>query len=169
MALSPTVMYAYLNGGETFAAGSVTETPGVQHITASQTSPLTNGTGTGNAQHVVEFQLNVNTSGTTIDLTALTASFGLDQASRNFSSIKGIIIENVDTTNSITIQPGAANGWTGINGATSGNPLTRTPGGWWASFDPSTMGTIDGTHKTVLIAAVAATANVKITFVGVGS
>lgn len=169
MSLNNTTIFASMAGGETFTAGSVTETPGFTHSTASQTTPLTNGTGSGQAQHAVKFPLTVNTSGTTIDLSALSAAFGLDQAARNFSAIKGLIIENVDAANNITVQPGAANGWTGINGAASGNPRTVEVGGYFSFYNPVSGIATSGTNKTVLISASAGTANVIISLVGTGT
>lgn len=169
MSLNTAYCFASLSGGETFTAGSVTESPALTHATASQTAGLSNGSGSGQAQHIVKFPLTVSTGGTTIDLTALTAAFGLDQASRNFSAIKGLIIENVDTTNNITVQPGAANGWTGINGAASGNPRTIEIGGFFSFYNPVNGLATSGTNKTVLISAAAGTASVIVSLVGVGS
>ena len=167
MSLQNTTVFASLAGGETFTAGQVSEAPSFLHQTASASVPLTNGSGSGQAQRTVKFQLTV-TSGTTIDLTALSAAFGLDGGARNFSAIKGILIESTGT-NGVTIAPGASNGWAGINAAASGNPLTIEPGGYWSRYSPVNGLTVDGTHKTILIAAVSGTETVTISLVGVGS
>ena len=168
MSLQNTTVSASLSGGETFSAGQVTEAPSFLHQTASQATPLTNGSGSGQAQHTVKFQITVNTSGTTLDLSALSSSFGLDGAARNFSAIKGIIIESTGVAG-ITIAPGASNGWAGVNAAASGNPLTVEPGGFWSRYSPVNGLAVDGTHKTVLISAVSGTETVLVSLVGVGS
>ena len=156
-----------MSGGENFTAGQVSEAPSFLHQTASQSAPLSSGSGSGQAQHIVKFSLTV-TTGTTIDLSALSASFGLDGASRNFSAIKGIIIESTGSSG-VTIAPGASNGWAGINAAASGNPLTIEPGGYWSRYSPVSGLAVDGTHKTILITAVSGTETVTISLVGVGS
>jgi hypothetical protein len=167
MSLNATTISAAISGSElnTFGAAPVTGT--FSHTTQSNSAALSNGTGNGQAQVGTENIYTVSTSGTTIDLTAVPGGF--NGSTRNYSILKGIIIENLDPTNTMIVSPGAANGWAGINGAASGNPKTYNPGGYYNDYDPAGLATIASSSKTILVKSGAGSATIKVTAVGVGS
>lgn len=168
MSLNTTTISASINGGETNTFGAVAVSASVSHTTGSNSVALTNGSGSGAAQIIQEILFTTGTGGTTIDLTAL--GTGFNGAARSHTAPKGLLFENMDGTNSITIAPGASNGWQGINGAVSSNALTLEPGGFWMRYNPNSgIQAVDSTHKTILITASAGTPVLKMTIVSVGS
>lgn len=165
--LNGTTVSTKINTGEAVTQNTVVTQANYSINSASSNAPLAAGTGAGKAQHTWTNTITVNTTGTTLDLTALTG--GLDGGTRNFANIKDWYIENLDATNSINVGNAASNGWTGINGS----PTTLTaigPGGHRHAYEPTAAGlAVGGSNKLLLIAAAAATVSVIINFVGEGT
>lgn len=154
---------------ETITDGAATGPETAQH-NAGQSYGV--GTANGQAQHVVTNIITVNTTGTTLDLTALA---GGDGSNRNFSSIVEFMIENLDTTNGALVSGGASNPWAGL-GVTVNTPLEAatlgppaTAGGRIQRGSPNTGLVVTGTSKTILLQSAAATASVRYTFLGRGT
>jgi hypothetical protein len=156
---------AAMNTGENVTQNNVTAAFGFSDNPA--VAPIANGTGAGAAQHVWPDALTVNTTGTTLDLTALTN--GLDGGTRNFSKVKSIKIHNVDPTNSLVIGNAAANPWTGLLGSGTAT-LTLPPGGHIWVHAPSAAGlAVAGGNKNLLLAAAAGTCAATLTVIGEGT
>lgn len=165
--LNATTVSASIVGSQSVVAGAATGNFPINHTTASANAPLTNGSGSGQAQEPVTFAANVNTTGTTYNLNSL-AGFGFDGGTRVFSAIKAIIIENTDSTNSLTVGNAASNGWTGITGSATAT-VAIEPGGHREIYSPVSGIAVSGTNCNILIAAAAGTANIKVTIIGTGT
>lgn len=164
MALSSTTLQFLLNTGEVNTIGWVSQPYPVSYQFAP--TSLTDGTGANAAQKVATQLITVNTSGTTIDLTAMTGGPG--NAAVNFTKVKALVIENQSAV-VINVGNAGSNPWTGI--CSSGTALINIqPGGVLFIWAPSVAGlAVSGGSKAILIAAASATALTKITAVGEGS
>lgn len=155
--------------GESVTFGAVPASPSFSDQAA--TTQFVDGTGNGAAKHVLYANLTTGTGGTTYDLNSgISGSnlpVGVDGAYRAFTGIKWIKIENTDPTNSFTIQGGASNAWTGV--PANGSPITLNPGDVYLRLCPNTAISVDGTHKTFLLTAVAGTPNAKLSLIGLGT
>lgn len=130
-------------------------------------SNITNGTGANAAQHCWQNTITVNTTGTTLDLTALTG--GLDGGTRNFTKIKSIKITNNDPTVVVNVGNAASNAWVGLCASVTDTlPIGPLGFEWRHRPDAAGMAT-GGSNKSLLIAAASATASVTITIVGEGT
>jgi hypothetical protein len=164
--LSTTVGIGVSGAGEQVTFGAVTQN--VSFNDSNAITSITNGTGSGQAQHAQYVVLTPATSGgTTYSLAALPG--GLDGETRDYTAITWIKIENLDDTNSVTIEGGASNGWVGINGVTTGNPLTLNPGDVFCRFSPGTPLPVSGTNETILMVASGGTPNVGVSLLGLGT
>lgn len=169
MALLSTIAQASISGGETFTQGNVTENPNFADISGSANIAITNGTGSGQAQHTISVLVAATTSGVSLDLHAVPAlGGGLDGAARVFSAIKAWKIENMDPTNTVAVGAATSNAWTGINGTTN-IAKTIQVGGWIAECEPVTGQIVTATNSVILCTAGAGTVSTKITVVGTGT
>ncbi len=173
MSLNNTTFSAYLQSGETNAFGAVTATASFTHQSASIATPLTNGTGSGQANHAMEVTGAAGTGGVTIDLTAVTG--GLDGKTRDFSNggaggaIKDLIIENLDATNTITVTQPVSNGWTGFSGAATGFDYPIEPGGVLALHSPVNGRAVGSTNKSFTLTGSAGSPQYKLSLAGIGA
>jgi hypothetical protein len=165
MSLVATSITAGISSGEVVTQN---DTSATFPVSDSPTLPnITNGTGANAAQHVWHNTITVNSSGTTLDLTSL--SGGLDGAARTFTKIKTIKISNNGAV-VVNVGNAASNQWTGL--CSSGTAtLPINPGGFLWNHAPDANGllTVDGSHKSLLIASVSSTASVSICIVGEGT
>lgn len=170
MALLPSTLTISLASGESITQGDVPSSPNYVDASISSTTPLTNGTGAGQAQHTVSVLVAATTAGVTIDLSALPG--GLDGGTANFSSIKQYKIENVDaSTNSVSITnvTSSTNTWTGISGTTTVAKTLQSPGGCIAENEPNAGLVVTTTNKTITFVASAGTVSTRVSLVGLGT
>lgn len=173
MSLNNTTFSASLQSGETNAFGAVNATASFTHQSASITTPLTNGTGSGQANHAMEVVGTAGTGGVTIDLTNV--SGGLDGHARDFSNggaggaIKDLIIENLDATNTITVTQPVSNGWTGFSGAATGFDYPIEPGGVLALHSPVNGRAVGSTNKSFTLTGSAGSPQYKLSLAGIGA
>jgi|GEM_PF-4085977 len=173
MSLNNTTFSASLQSGETNAFGAVTASANFTHQSASITTPLTNGTGSGQANHALEVTGAAGTGGVSIDLTAVTG--GLDGKVRDFSNggtggaIKDLIIENLDPANTITITQPGANGWTGFSGAATGLDYPIEPGGCLALHSPVAGRPVGAANKLFTLTGSAGSPQYKMSIAGIGA
>jgi len=175
MSLNTTTSSSSIQSGESNTFGAVAvPSENFLHQSASVNNPLVNGTGSGQANHAVSFNVATSTGGVTIDLTALTGD-GLDGKSRDFSNggsggaIKDILIENTDPTNTITISQPASNGWTGFSGAATGFSYPIEPGGHIHLYSPVSGKAVGSTNKQFVLTSSAGTPNARISAVGIAA
>lgn len=174
MPLNQTTVTASIIGGESNTFGAVTvPSENFTHTTASASNPLTNGTGSGQANHDVSFTVIAGTGGVAIDLTSLTGD-GLDGKTRDFSNggsggnIKSVLIENLDASATITVTQ-VSNGWTGFSGAATGFNKAIDPGGFLLVHQPVNGMTVTSTNKSFTLTGSAGTPQAKITIAGVAA
>lgn len=175
MSLNSTTMMLSLTTGETNTFGNVqVSNENFVHQPASNGAPLTNGTGSGQANHACQVVGNATTGGVGIDLTSIGAGSGLDGKNRDFSNggsgggVKVFILENLDATNTITVsQP--ANGWTGISGAATGLSYPIEPGGHLEIYSPVSGKAVSSTNKALTLTSSAGTPQYKLSLVGVAA
>lgn len=109
---------------------------------------LANGTGSGkaNAYWSSVYTLNA-TDDVTFDLLALSYTAFGDSGVIGISSVKTFVVANTSTTTSLTLEPGASNGWDKIDGT-----VTIAPSGLVLMHFPSTGLAVTGSAKTVKVA-----------------
>jgi hypothetical protein len=173
--LNSTTLSLTLASGESNTFGNVTvPNENFVHQPASNTTPLVNGTGNGQANHSVQILANASTGGTTIDLTALTND-GLDGKTRDFSNggsggaVKAFVLENLDPTNTITLTQPGSNGWTGLSGAGTGLNRAIEPGGHIEFYSPLAGMPVTSTNKQFIITASAGTPQYKLSLAGIAA
>jgi len=172
MSLNNTTLTVALVSGETNAFGAVTQSINFTHQAQSISNPITNGTASGQGNHSMEVTGTAGTGGVTIDLTAVVG--GLDGKTRDFSnggsggSVKTLIIENLDATNTITITQGS-NGWTGFSGAATGFDYPIEPGGCLVIHSPGSGKAVSSTNKDFTLTGSAGTPAYKMSIVGVAA
>ncbi len=175
MSLNSTILNVVLTGGETNSFGAVTGVSiGCTHQSISASAPLVNGTSlvASQANHIQKITGSATTGGVTIDLTSVAG--GLDGLSRDWShgnsngAIKGIIVENVDSTHVITVTLPGSNGWTGFSGEATAYAHPIGPGGILVVYTPLTGMAVSSTNKSFILTSDAGTPIYRITVVGVG-
>lgn len=171
MSLNPTILNVSLSSGETNVFGNVSDPANFVHQSASSSAPLGNGTGSGQANHGINFNLACN-GGVTLDFTGTGAATGLDGKNRDFSNansggaIKTLIIENLDLVNAIIVTQPGSNGWTGINGAATGLSHSIEPGGLLVIHSPIGGKAVSSTNKLLTLTG---NATAKISAVGIAA
>jgi hypothetical protein len=159
-----------VSSGESVTQGAVISSPNYQHTSASSATPITNGSGSGQAQGTTSFYYTASTSTAVIDLSAITPS--LSGSTANYTAIKGYLFENLDASNSITLSGGTngTNAWQGFNGSTNVYSVPLQAGGAVAAVQPVTGLLVGGTngHYVSYIASAASPA-MRVSLVGTGS
>lgn len=108
---------------------------------------ITQGTGPGQANGYWSNSYDIaSASNTTIDLLALSYTAFGDAGDIAFDSVKTLVVLNESANASVTIEPGASNGWDKISGA-----VTIAPLGLVVMHFPSAGLAVTGTSKTVKI------------------
>jgi hypothetical protein len=165
MSLNNSTITITINSGETSTVGLTSDSHPVSYTFPAVA--LTSGTGANAAQKVATQSITVDTTGTTIDLTAMTGGPG--NAAVNFTKIKWLYVENTDATNTLVIGNAASNQWTGIISSTTAT-ITIRPGGCAVFVGQDATGmAVSGGSKSVLFKAGASTVAIKIIAVGEGS
>lgn len=129
----------------------------------SLTLSLVDGTGVGKAQKVGSLLFTTSTTIANLDLTAFLG--GINAAAINFTKLKWLIFQNLDTTNNIVLTFSGTNGNTNIATGT----ITLQPGESVVFLSQVVGFTVDATHKIIGVTASAATPQIKMTIVGEGT
>jgi hypothetical protein len=143
----------------TTVAPSIPSSPAKALVHKAFDAALTlSATSTPPAQ-VASYQQFVTTASGTIDLTALKTLFA---AAVDCTALKlqALFIQNLDPTNSFTIQAGASNPY-----AIGGNPVKVQPGGGALMYFNGGLAAIDATHKTLDWTANVTTGNAEVSLI----
>jgi hypothetical protein len=176
MSLNSTTMMLSLTTGESNTFGNVAvSNENFVHQTQSNGTPLTSGTGSGQATHPCQVTGNATTGGVSLDLTAIGPASGLDGKNRDYSNggsggcVKTFILENMDGTNTITVSQPGSNGWTGLSGAATGLSVPIEPGGHIEFHSPVAGKAVSSTNKLLTLTASAGTPQYKLSLVGIAA
>lgn len=108
---------------------------------------LANGTGNGQADGYWSGTLTIDAADdTTIDLLSLSYTAFGDSGVVSFAAVKCLVVQNTSTTSSITVEPGASNGWSKIDGA-----VTIAPSGLIVLHVPAAGLAVGGSSKTLKV------------------
>lgn len=122
-----------------------TDGPVAWSDTISASLALANGTGVGQADGYWSGTLTIDAGDSeTIDLLALAYTAFGDSGTVSFAAVKSFVIENASTTTEVTVEPGATNGWSKIDGA-----VTVGTSGIMVMHFPTTGLAVSGSSKTL--------------------
>lgn len=149
------------------APNAVFSSPVNVDIPGAAVTSLPNGTAAGQVGVGWADTRTLAATSVTLDLTALAAT-ATNSGAASFATLVGILIINnaaIDSANSITVG-NAASTQAPFNGVGSTSTVVIKPGGSYQFFDPSTLGQVVSTNKSLKIDAGAGTASVTIVLVG---
>jgi hypothetical protein len=141
------------NGTETRVA--------ISHPYGATATSWANGTGASQINLAWQNTTAYNTTGTTLDLTALTGGTG----SATFTAIKAMKIRNNSNTDTLVVGNAASVQFTpGFSAATT--TVTLQPGAEWVVTNPTAAGWDCTTNKNLKLAASANTVNTTLILIG---
>lgn len=123
-----------------------TDGPVTWSETISASLALANGTGAGQANGYWSGTQTIPAADdVTIDLLALSYNAFGDSGTVSLASVKCLVVENTSTTTTVTMEPGASNGWSKIDGA-----IDIAPKGLVLIHVPAAGLAVTGSSKTLL-------------------